>query len=176
MRFRASHRFIRMAPRKMRYVIDQVRGLPIDRALDLLKFSKKRAAVPIRKLVESAKSNAEHNFDYDGTGLHIAEARVDEGPTMKRFRPRAQGRATPIHKRMSHVTIVLADLGGGSVAGTPFRSRAAEVDDLEVAEVTFADAGEVGLHHQNGVAAEAEDLATAFDRCDVVDRPAVIAG
>ena len=113
MRVRASHRFIRMSPRKMRYVIDQVRGLPIDHALDLLKYSKKRAAVPIRKLVESAKSNAEHNFDYEGTGLHIAEARVDEGPTLKRFRPRAQGRATPIHKRVSHVTIVLADLDAG---------------------------------------------------------------
>ena len=88
MRFKASHRFVRMAPRKMRYVIDQVRGLPIDRALAILRFSKKRAAVHIRKLVESAKSNAEHNFDYDGTDLRIAEARVDEGPTLKRFRAR----------------------------------------------------------------------------------------
>jgi ribosomal protein L22 len=105
---RASSRYVRVAPRKARLVADQVRGLHIDRARALLQFSPRGAAEDISKLIESAASNAENNHDLVGDEMRITEITVDEGPTLKRFRPRALGRATPIHKRTSHIAVALS--------------------------------------------------------------------
>jgi ribosomal protein L22 len=105
---RASSRYVRVAPRKARLVADQVRGLHIDQARALLQFSPRGAAHDIGKLIESAASNAENNHDLDADEMRVAEITVDEGPTLKRFRPRALGRATPIHKRTSHIAVALS--------------------------------------------------------------------
>ena len=105
---RASSRYVRVAPRKARLIADQVRGLHIDRARALLQFSPRSAAGDIRKLIESAASNAENNHDLVADEMRVAEITVDEGPTLKRFRPRALGRATPIHKRTSHIAVALS--------------------------------------------------------------------
>ena len=104
---RASARFVRIAPRKARLVADQVRGLHIEKARALLQFSPRGAARDIQKLIDSAAANAENNHDLDAEEMRVATITVDEGPTLKRFRPRAQGRATPIHKRTSHIAVAL---------------------------------------------------------------------
>ncbi|HWW66880.1 MAG TPA: 50S ribosomal protein L22 [Solirubrobacterales bacterium] len=105
---RASSRYVRIAPRKARLVADQVRGLQIDKARALLQFSPRAAAHDIRKLIDSAAANAENNHDLIADEMRVAEITVDEGPTLKRFRPRALGRATPIHKRTSHIAVALS--------------------------------------------------------------------
>jgi large subunit ribosomal protein L22 len=105
---RASSRYVRVAPRKARLIADQVRGLHIDRARALLQFSPRGAARDIGKLIESAASNAENNHDLVADEMRVAEITVDEGPTLRRFRPRALGRATPINKRTSHIAVALS--------------------------------------------------------------------
>jgi ribosomal protein L22 len=105
---RASSRYVRVAPRKARLIADQVRGLHIDRARALLQFSPRGAAQDIGKLIESAASNAENNHDLVADEMRVAEITVDEGPTLRRFRPRALGRATPINKRTSHIAVALS--------------------------------------------------------------------
>ncbi len=95
----------RLSPQKMRLVADQVRGLPVERALDVLTFSNKKAATVIKKVLESAIANAEHNDGADIAELKISEILVDAGPTMKRLRPRARGRADRIIKRTSHLKV-----------------------------------------------------------------------
>jgi ribosomal protein L22 len=105
---RASSRYVRVAPRKARLVADQVRGLNIDRARALLQFSPRGAARDIGKLIESAASNAENNHDLVADEMRVIEITVDEGPTLRRFRPRALGRATPINKRTSHIAVALS--------------------------------------------------------------------
>jgi ribosomal protein L22 len=108
---RASSRYVRVAPRKARLVADQVRGLQIDRARALLQFSPRGAAQDIGKLIESAAANAENNHDLIADEMRVAEITVDEGPTLRRFRPRALGRATPINKRTSHIAVALSPEG-----------------------------------------------------------------
>src|SRR5512132_168879 len=103
----ASARFVRVAPRKARLVADQVRGLPIEDALPLLRFSTRSAAQDIRKLIESAAANAEANHDLVADDLFIKDIHGDEGPTLRRYRPRALGRATRINKRTSHIAVAL---------------------------------------------------------------------
>ena len=98
-----------MSPRKVRLVVDMVRGMDAGPAIDQLKYLNKAAARPVRKLIESAVANAENNHGLDIDTLWVREIRVDEGPTLKRFRPRAQGRAFPIMKRTSHVSVVLEE-------------------------------------------------------------------
>jgi ribosomal protein L22 len=104
---RARARYVRVAPRKARLVADQVRGLHIEKALALLQFSPRGAAQDIQKLIESAAANAENNHDLVGDEMRVASITVDEGPTLRRFRPRALGRATPINKRTSHIAVAL---------------------------------------------------------------------
>jgi ribosomal protein L22 len=104
---RASARYVRIAPRKARLIADQVRGLHIEKARALLQFSPRSAAEDIHKLIDSAAANAENNHDLIGDEMQITSITVDEGPTLKRYRPRAQGRATPIHKRTSHIAVAL---------------------------------------------------------------------
>jgi ribosomal protein L22 len=105
---RASSRYVRVAPRKARLVADQVRGLQIERARALLQFSSRGAARDIRKLIDSAAANAENNHDLIADEMRVAEITVDEGPTLRRFRPRALGRATRINKRTSHIAVALS--------------------------------------------------------------------
>ena len=105
----AKLRYARISPQKCRLVADQVRGLPVDRALQLLSFSPKRAARIVHKVVESAIANAEHNDGADVDELKITRIFVDEGPSMKRFQARAKGRANRILKRTSHITVTVSD-------------------------------------------------------------------
>jgi large subunit ribosomal protein L22 len=105
----ASTKHVRISPQKARLVADQVRGLPVARALDLLKFSPKKAAHTIRKTVESAIANAEHNQGADVDELRVESVTVDPGPVFKRMSPRAKGRGNTLHKRTSHITVTVGD-------------------------------------------------------------------
>ncbi len=105
----ARLRRVRVSPRKCRLVADRTRGLLVAKALDFLKFSNKKSAFLVKKLLESAIANAEHNEGADIDELKVSSIYVDEGPTYKRFRPRAKGRVSPIMKRTSHITITLSD-------------------------------------------------------------------
>lgn len=109
MKNQATARYIRQSPFKVRRVLDLVRGLPVTEARDVLTFTNRKAAGTILKVLDSAVANAEHNQALDAEELWIYEAFADEGPTLKRFRPRARGRATAIHKRTCHITVVVAD-------------------------------------------------------------------
>ncbi|CAM4199824.1 MULTISPECIES: 50S ribosomal protein L22 [Vibrio] len=105
----AKHNFARISPQKARLVADQIRGKNVDQALEILTFSNKKAAVLVKKVLESAIANAEHNEGADIDDLNVAKIFVDEGPIMKRIMPRAKGRADRILKRSCHITIVVAD-------------------------------------------------------------------
>jgi len=104
---KAKARYVRIAPRKARLIADQVRGMHIEKARALLQFSPRGAAHDIHKLINSAAANAENNHDLIGDEMRVASITVDEGPTLRRFRPRAMGRATPINKRTSHIAVAL---------------------------------------------------------------------
>ena len=107
----ASARFVRITPMKARRVVDMVRGLPVDEALALLQFAPQAASETVYKVLESAIANAETTEGLDAGDLVVSVAQVDEGPTMKRWRPRAQGRATRIMKRTSHITLAVQPAG-----------------------------------------------------------------
>ena len=114
---RAMQRSTRQSPYKVRLVVDQIRGLSVNEALALLKFSKKHAAVEVEKVLSSAVANAEDAARRDGRSvdtdrLYVIHAVVNEGPKLKRFTPAAMGRATPVQKRTSHVEIVVAEKEG----------------------------------------------------------------
>ena len=122
----AQARFVRTAPMKCRRVIDLVRGLDVQEALDILRFAPQSASEPVAKVLASAIANAEHNKNLDRRDLVVAQAYVDEGPTLKRFRPRAQGRAFRIRKRTSHITIVVeAAAPTGAAARAPKKKAGA---------------------------------------------------
>ena len=106
---RAIAKYIRLSPRKVRQVMDLIRGKKIGEALAILKFTPKRAAAAIEKVVKSAVANAEHNQELDKDALFIAEAFVDQGPTLKRTSPRAMGRADLMRRRTSHITVVVRE-------------------------------------------------------------------
>ena len=110
MKVKAHSRYIRQSPYKVRRVLDLVRGLPVEEAEHVLRLTPRAAADPIAKVLKSAVANAEHNHALDADELVVAVAFADEGPTLKRFRPRARGRASKINKRTSHITIVVSDL------------------------------------------------------------------
>jgi len=112
MEARAVAKHVRMSPRKVRLVVDQIRGCSVTEAYSLLQFSKKAAAVPVSKTLRSAVANAQDRADRDGESvdvdeLFVSEAFVDEGPTLRRWRAAAQGRAVPRRRRTSHVTLVV---------------------------------------------------------------------
>lgn len=109
MKVRAHARYIRQSPYKVRRVLDLIRGLPVEEAEQVLAFTPRAASEPILKVLRSAVANAEHNHALDADELVVAEAYADEGPTLRRFRPRARGRATRIRKRTSHITVVVAE-------------------------------------------------------------------
>jgi large subunit ribosomal protein L22 len=103
----AVAKFVRISPRKIRLIMDQVRGKRVDEALNMLSFAPQKGALILKKLINSAVANAEQNSGVDVDALFVKRVYADEGPTLKRFRPRAQGRATRIRKRSSHLTVVL---------------------------------------------------------------------
>lgn len=104
---KATH--VRIAPRKVKIVLDLIRNKPADKAMAILKHTPKAACEPLEKLLKSAIANAETNNNMDVTRLYVAECSVSEGPTLKRIRPRGQGRAFRINKRTSHITLVLKE-------------------------------------------------------------------
>jgi large subunit ribosomal protein L22 len=107
MEARAITKFIRVSPRKVRLVVDQIRGKGVEEALAILKFVPKRSAGIVAKTVRTAVANAENTQSVDVDRLYIKQVKVDEGGMWKRFTPRAQGRATKIRKRLSHITVIL---------------------------------------------------------------------
>ena len=109
MRVHSIAKYVRLSPQKCRLVIDQIRAQPVGRALEILEFSPKKGAVPVKKVLDSAIANAEHNEGADIDELWIDRATVDQAPTMKRFRPRAKGRGARILKRTCHITVSVSD-------------------------------------------------------------------
>ncbi len=105
----AKHRYARISPQKVRLVADQIRGLPVEAALDALTFGTTKSAGLMKKVLESAIANAEHNEGADIDELKVSKVMVDAGPVMKRIQPRAKGRANRIIKRTSHITVAVAD-------------------------------------------------------------------
>ena len=105
---RATAKYVRLAPRKVRMVVDQIRNKSVDAALETLQFSTRAAAEPVAKVLNSAIANAENNQNLRRQNLVVKAAFVDEGPTLKRIRPRAKGAASPIWKRTSHITVIVA--------------------------------------------------------------------
>lgn len=112
MEARAVARYVRIAPRKVRIVLDLIRNKDVDEALAILKFTPKAASPIVYKLVNSAAANAEHNYNMNRDNLYISQAYADQGPTLKRFKARAMGRAGMIRKRTSNITIVLKEKEG----------------------------------------------------------------
>ena len=110
MEIKAKLQNLKVSPRKTRLVVDIIRGLKIDDALNQLTFVSKKVTLPLKNLLDSAVANALNNFSLEKDNLFIKEVRVDEGRTLKRWMPRARGRATPVRKRTSHVTLVLGEL------------------------------------------------------------------
>lgn len=109
MEARAIAKYVRMSPTKVGVVLDLIRGKNIQEAFAILQYTPKDAAVAINKVLKSAVANAENNYDLDKNRLYVAEAYANQGPTLKRFRPRAQGRAYRILKRTSHITLVVKE-------------------------------------------------------------------
>ena len=106
----AKLKFVRLSPRKARLVADQIRGLPVERAVETLAFSNKKAASVLKKVLESAIANAEHNEGADIDELRVQSVTVDQGPTYKRFHARARGRVNQVLKRTSHITLTVSDV------------------------------------------------------------------
>lgn len=107
----ATLKFTRSAPQKLRLVADQIRGLPVERAINLLAFSNKKGAGVVKKVLDSAIANAEENDGADIDELRVSAVEINQGPIMKRLRPRARGRADRILKRTSHVTVTVSENG-----------------------------------------------------------------
>lgn len=109
MQAKAVAKHVRIAPRKARLVVDLIRGKEVGEAIAILRHTPKSASPILEKLLNSAIANAEHNYSLDPNSLKISEVYVDQGPTIKRFRPRAMGRASRINKRTSHITLVVSE-------------------------------------------------------------------
>lgn len=107
----ATLKYTHLSPQKLRLVADQIRGMSVDRAINLLTFSDKKGAVIVKKVLESAIANAENNDGADVDELKVSGIQVNQGPTMKRLRPRARGRADRIIKRTSHLTVTVSENG-----------------------------------------------------------------
>ncbi|MEF2721816.1 MAG: 50S ribosomal protein L22 [Limosilactobacillus fermentum] len=106
---KATAKMVRVSSRKVRLVLDTIRNKSVAEAFAILKFTPNGAASDVEKVLKSAVANAENNFDLDQASLVVSEAFANEGPTLKRFRPRAKGFASPINKRTSHITVVVAE-------------------------------------------------------------------
>ncbi|HBQ86958.1 MAG TPA: 50S ribosomal protein L22 [Syntrophomonas sp.] len=109
MESKAVARYIRVSPFKARQVADLVRGKDVKEAIGILRYSNKKSGPLVTKVLKSAVANAEHNYDMDSDSLYVSEIRIDEGPTLKRMKPRAYGRADVMKHRSSHITVVLRE-------------------------------------------------------------------
>ncbi|MFD1021210.1 50S ribosomal protein L22 [Thalassobacillus hwangdonensis] len=109
MQAKAVAKTVRIAPRKVRLVVDLIRGKNVGEAIAILRHTQRGASPVVEKVLNSAIANAEHNYELDPENLYVSEAFVNEGVTMKRFRPRAMGRASQINKRTSHITVVVSE-------------------------------------------------------------------
>ncbi|KHF33828.1 50S ribosomal protein L22 [Paenibacillus sp. P1XP2] len=109
MEAKAHARSVRIAPRKVKLVVDLIRGKQVGEAIAILRHTPKSASLVVEKLLNSAIANAEHNYSMDINNLVVSQVYVNQGPTMKRFRPRAMGRASRINKRTSHITLVVSE-------------------------------------------------------------------
>ena len=109
MQVRSIAKYVRLSPQKCRLVADQIRSLPVEKALEILEFSDKKGSVPVKKVLDSAIANAEHNEGADIDELWVSQIMVDEAPTLKRFRARAKGRGSRIIKRNCHITVSVSD-------------------------------------------------------------------
>lgn len=131
MKVDAKLNYLRISPRKVRLVADLIRGRKVSEAKGRLQFTTKRATKPVGKLLDSAIANAEHNFDLDRNNLYISKITVDQGPTLKRWRPRARGATNQIQKKTSHVTIVLEELEPGKEIKTGKKGKIKKVQKKE---------------------------------------------
>lgn len=114
MEVRAVAKGVRISPSKVRPVVDLVRGKPAEEALVILRFTPKKAARVVAKVVRSAMANAENNFQIDPVNLRVARISADPGPMLKRYYPKARGRISPVLRRSCHITVVLEEVGGGT--------------------------------------------------------------
>lgn len=137
MEVKAKAKFIRMSPKKVRLLANLVRGLNVEDALVQLQFNKKLATLPLGKLLKSAVANAEENEDLKRNNLFVKEITVDGGPTLKRWMPRAMGRATPLIKRSSHITVVLGER-------VPTTSKKVKKEDTKDDLIKIEDLGSLG--------------------------------
>ncbi len=174
MEARAQARYVRVTPRKARRVVDLIRGMPAGQAQAVLAFAPQAASDPVGKVLASAIANAEQAGRMDRESLVVSRAWVDEGPTLKRFRPRAQGRAYRINKRTSHITVIIAEQEGAAAAPAgrrrgarpepkpsprrPGRRRAAAAE-AAAAEAAAAEAAAAEAAAAEAAAAEAADSA-----------------
>ncbi|MDE0653762.1 MAG: 50S ribosomal protein L22 [bacterium] len=183
---RASARYVRSSASKARAVLDLIRGESCERADEILQFSERRIARTVARCLDSAVANAEHNSNLPAEELYVAVCYADEGPTLKRWRPRARGRATPIMKRTCHITIVLARYSleerearaergrAGSAAAEVRRrrveaSRAAELDEVAEGEAGDEDevvAAEEAAEEQDAISEESSEEDAAPDSAD----------
>lgn len=166
MQVNAHLRQLRMSPRKVRLVADVVRGLDVAQADAQLAFLPKAAARPVRKLVASAVANATHNFGLNPANLYVVQVRVDQGPTLKRFRARAFGRAATIRKRSSHVAVVLGERVPTAAADIRKPKNAAHVVPAPTMVADRATALREGSSAEHD-AADAGNAAAASRRGDV---------
>lgn len=141
----AKARYVRMAPRKIRLLVDLVRGKDLEAARAELRLVNKRATTPVLKLIESAMANAEHNHQLDRYNLYIKAITADEGPVMKRWLPRAFGRATPLLKRSTHLAVILSEKVPSSPKEKPTAKSAKAVDVKLKAKPVVEPSGEVGV-------------------------------
>lgn len=112
MEAKAVAKYIRISPRKVRQVVDLIRGKNVREAMAILRYTPKGASEPVVKVLKSAVANAEHNFEMNPDALYVSQVYVDQGPTLKRFKPRAMGRADLMRRRTSHITVVVSEREG----------------------------------------------------------------
>jgi large subunit ribosomal protein L22 len=179
-RARASARYVRMTPMKVRRVVDLIRGMSAQEALSVLQFVPQAASEPVSKVLASAVANAEHNLQLDPDSLIISNAYVDEGPTLKRFRPRAQGRAFRIRKRTSHITIEVESIAPATrpakaakaapakAAKAPAKVSKAPAKAAKASEATAA-AEPVDTEATDLADTEATDAAETADAADIAE-------
>jgi large subunit ribosomal protein L22 len=127
----AQLRFLRMGPRKVRLVADLIRGHKVTRAIDMLSLLNKLAAKPVLKLLNSAVANAKHNYSMNVEGLRVATITVDGGPALKRWMPKAHGRATPVRERTSHIKLVLTGERAEGTKGPEVKEEKVETEMKE---------------------------------------------
>lgn len=147
---KASARFIRVSPRKVRLVLDQIRGLDATRAQDTLRFMNKGSVPVVSKLLASAIANAENNFEIDKKDLFVKKITADDGPTLKRFRPRAFGRSTMIRKRTSHINLILGVKEGAKLGSAPKKVESKEVKVVNPEDVKQESSKHIDKSSGNG--------------------------